>query len=76
MALDQINQRFPWHNRFHLSQEALTFGALFCRRLLVITVGEAFRAAVTELLGAHEAHSHMHSQAYSRERWRGFPESS
>jgi hypothetical protein len=55
VGLDQLNQRFPRNNRLHLSQEALALGALFGRRLLIITVGEALRAALTELLGAHEA---------------------
>jgi len=47
LGFDQINQLVPWHNRLHLSQEALALGALFGRWLLVITK--------TELLGAHEA---------------------
>jgi len=67
VGLDQINQRFPRHNRLHLSQEALAPGALFGRRLLVITK--------TKLLGAHEASPHLRSQGHSRAGWRGFPES-
>ena len=49
MGLDQLIQRFPRKIRLHLSQEALALGALFVRRLFVITVGEALRAALTEL---------------------------
>jgi hypothetical protein len=30
---------------------------------------------VTELLGVHEASPQLRSQAHSRARWRGFPES-
>jgi hypothetical protein len=60
VGLDQLNERFPRHNGLHLSQEALALGAVFCRRLLVITE--------TELLGAHEASAQLRPQAYSRAR--------
>jgi hypothetical protein len=46
VGLNQINQRFSRHNRFHLRQEALALGALCGRGLLVITE--------TELLDAYE----------------------
>ena len=75
VGLDQLNQRFPRNNRLHLSQEALALGALFGRRLLIINVGEALRAALTELLGAHEASLELRLQAHSRAGWQGFPES-
>ena len=54
VGLDQINQCFPRHHNFHLAQKSLPPGAFFGRGLLVITVGEALRAALTELLAAHE----------------------
>jgi hypothetical protein len=54
VQVDQINQGFPGHNRFHLSQKTLSFGAFLGRGLLVITLGEAFRAAVAKLLTTHE----------------------
>jgi hypothetical protein len=55
VGFDQINQRFPRHNCLHLSQKMLALGELFSHRLLVITVGEALRAAMTKRLGTHEA---------------------
>ncbi len=75
VGLDQLNQRFQRNNRLHLSQEALALGALFGRRLLVITVGEALCAALTELIGALEACQNLGLQAHSRAGWQGFPES-
>jgi hypothetical protein len=75
VGLDQLDQRFPWNNRLHLSQEALAVGGLFGLRLLVITVGEALRAALTKLLGAHEAAPHLRLQAHSGAGWQGFSES-
>lgn len=52
--VDQIDQGFPGHNRFHFSQKTLSFGTFLGRGLLVITLGEALRAAAAELLAAHE----------------------
>ena len=57
VGLNQIDQHFPRHNRFHLRQEALALGALFGRGLLVITK--------TELLDAH-ASRRLRSQGHSR----------
>ena len=54
VGLDQINQCLPRHHIFHLAQKSLPLGAFFGSGLLVITVGEALRAALTELLAAHE----------------------
>jgi hypothetical protein len=41
----------------HLAQSAFSLGAPFSGGLLVTTVGEALREAVTELLAAHEPSS-------------------
>ena len=75
VGLDQLNQRFPRNNRLHLSQEALALSPLFGRRLLVITVGEALRAALAELLGAHNPSPRLRLHRYFRVAGLGFPES-
>ena len=70
-GLDQGDQRPPRHNSLHLSQKSLPLvapprsafgrckGAFPRSGLLVITEGEAFRAAVAELLPAHEPLHHL-----------------
>ena len=40
VKFDQLNQRLPWHNRLHLSQETLAPGPLFGRGLLVVAESE------------------------------------
>jgi hypothetical protein len=54
VGFDQIKQCFPRHYLLHLAQKSLTPGALLGRGLLVITIGEAMREAVTDLLASHE----------------------
>lgn len=50
MGLDQIDQCLPGRHCLNLSQELIAFGSLLGRGLFVISVGEAFLAAVTKLL--------------------------
>jgi hypothetical protein len=71
---DQINQCFPRHHIFHLAQKSFTPGAFFGSGLLVITVGEALRAALTELLAVHEPSPCLRLHEYFRADGSGFPE--
>ena len=54
LGLDQIDESLPGHHSLHLGQKSLPLGAFPRGGLLVITVGEALREALTELLAAHE----------------------
>ena len=74
VGLNQINQFFPRHHIFYLDQKLLPPGALFGSRLPVITVGEALRAALTELLAAHKPSPYLRLQGYYRADGSGFPE--
>ena len=74
VGLNQINQFFPRHHIFYLDQKVLPPGALFGSRLPVITVGEALRAALTELLAAHKPSPYLRLQGYYRADSSGFPE--
>jgi hypothetical protein len=65
VRFDQLNQRLPWHNRLHLSQETLAPGLLFGRGLLVV--------AESELLAAHEDCPQQRSQGYFHAGSLGFP---
>ena len=56
MGLDQVDQRFPWHNGLHLGQKSLALGALFGRGLLLITKAK--------LLAAHEPSPYLRSRIY------------
>jgi hypothetical protein len=75
VGLNQIEQRFPRHNRLHFREKSFSLGALFGRRLLVITVGEALLAALTELLAAHDPSPRLRLHGYFRAAGLGFPES-
>ena len=67
VRLNQIEQRFPRHNRLHFREKALPLGALFSRRLLVITE--------TALLAAHDPSSRLRLHRYFRAAGVDFPES-
>jgi len=73
VGLDEINQRFPRHHLLHFCQKTLAPGALLGCGLLLITVGEALREAVTELLAAHEPSPRLRLQGYSRADSLSFP---
>jgi hypothetical protein len=75
VGLYQIKQCFPRHHLLHLAQKSLALGALLGCGLLVITVGEAMREALTELLAAHEPSPHLRLHGYFRADGLGFPES-
>jgi hypothetical protein len=75
VGLNQIEQRLPRHNWLHLREKSLSLGAVFGSRLLVITVGEALRAALTELLAAHVPSPRLRLNGYFRAADHGFPES-
>ena len=64
VGFDQFNQCFPRHHISHLAQKSPPPGAFFGSRLLVITVGEAFRAALTELLAAHVPSAYLRLNVY------------
>lgn len=64
LGLVELDHRFPMHNLLHFPQKSLASGALLGRGLLVITVGEALRAELTELLGAHELSAHLRLHEY------------
>jgi len=44
VRFDQLKQRLPRHNRFHLSQETLAPGPIFGRELLVVAESELLAA--------------------------------
>ena len=55
VGFNQIDQRLPGHNGLHLNQKPLPLGALPCRGQHEITLAEALRIALTELIAAHES---------------------
>ena len=73
VGLDEINQRFPRHYLLHFCQKTLAPVALLGCGLLVITVGEALREAVTELLAAHELSLRLRLHGNFRADGLGFP---
>lgn len=72
VGLNQIKQCFPWHHLLHLAQKSRALGSLLGGGLLVITVGEALRGALSELLAAHEPSPHLRLHGYFRADGLGF----
>ena len=67
VGLNQIDQRLPGHNLLHPSQKLLTFGALLCCGLLIVTE--------PQLLATHEPCPYLRSQGHCPVNGVAFPES-
>jgi hypothetical protein len=66
VRLDQIDKRLRGHNRLHLREKTLTFGALLGRGLLVVNE--------PELLAADEPSPYLRSQGHCPVSGLAFPE--
>gem|GEM_PF-6780871 len=59
-----MDQRLPGHDRLHVGRKLLALGALLCRDLLVVSVGEAFREEVAKRLAAREPSAYLQSEGH------------